>query len=96
MSVFDKASGKYSSVFGNVAFIDCNFVFSTFIESIRSELDPAWFVESPVEYTEVVAALDKIDEYLTQSGVTMCDFAYEIDGCLKDQAKYYIDSYDAI
>ena len=26
----------------------------------------------------------------------MCNYAFEMDGCLKDQATYYIDSYDEI
>lgn len=26
----------------------------------------------------------------------MCDFAFEVDGVLKDQASYYVRSYDEI
>ena len=47
MSIFDKADGKYNSVFGNVAFIDCNYVFSTFLESTRNEIKPEWFYKNP-------------------------------------------------
>ena len=83
-SIFDTADGKYNSVFGNVAFIDCNYVFSTFIESTRSEIKEEWFIDQPVTYNEVVTALDRIDAYLKETGFTMCDFAFEVDGCLKD------------
>ena len=94
--IFEKSDGKYSEVFGNVAFIDCNYVFITLIASIKSQLQESWFNDTPVTYNEVITALDKIEAYVKNSGVTLCDFAYEIDGCLKDQPSYYIDSYDEI
>lgn len=41
-------------------------------------------------------AIDKVETHLNNTGTTLCDFAYELDGCLKDQASYYISSYDDI
>ena len=32
--IFEEADAKYSTVFGNVAFVDCNYIFNTLIESI--------------------------------------------------------------
>ena len=28
--------------------------------------------------------------------ITMCNYAFEVDGVLKDQASYYVNSYDDI
>ena len=41
-------------------------------------------------------ALSRIETYLTVNNVSMCDFAFEVDGVLKDQASYYVRSYDEI
>ena len=37
-SIFEESKAKYSSVFGNVAFIDCRYVLTTLLESIRGEI----------------------------------------------------------
>ena len=34
--IFEHADGKYSQVFGNVVFIDCNYVYVTLIKSIKT------------------------------------------------------------
>ena len=47
-------------------------------------------------YYVIKAALENLRDELTKSGKTMCDFAMEIDGVLKDQASYYIASYEDI
>ena len=40
--------------------------------------------------------INSIESAMKDNGVTMCDFPYEIDGVLKDQASYYLDQYDEI
>ena len=94
--IFDEPHAKYGAVFGNVAFIDCSYVFNTVLNSIETELDPTWFVATPGLYDQVLNAIKRIQNYLDTNDITMCNYAFEMDGCLKDQATYYIDSYDEI
>ena len=93
--IFEKSLGKYSSVFGNVAFIDCGYVYQTLVNSIASEIKCEWF-EKESRCLATKASLDRISEWLESSGASFCDFAFEMDGCLKEQASFYVDDFKSI
>ena len=44
----------------------------------------------------MIEALDRVKMILDDRNITACDYAYEIDGVLKEQAYYYIDSFSEI
>lgn len=83
-NAFPDSLGKYSQLFGNVAFIDCHYVFTTFIDSVSNELDPRWFIQHPERYFEIKESLARLKNYVEKTNTTACDFAYEIDAVLKD------------
>ena len=58
-NVFPASQGKYPQLYGNVAFIDCHFVFDEFITDVQSGLDPRWF-EDYQRYAEVYFALEDL------------------------------------
>jgi len=82
-------------VFGNVGFIDCGTIFNDFLESTKYQIDCAWF-NTTEDCNKVLNALDRIDNYITDNNIEMCNFAFEVDGCLQDQASYYVDRFSVI
>lgn len=66
------------------------------IDSINNDLDIRWFPNNPQRYFEIKAALATLKKSVEESGATACDFAFEIDGILKDQGSYYIDTFTEI
>ena len=78
-----------------MGFIDCRYVFTTVFTSLKTDLQEDWFPTSD-EYERVMKSLTRIEDYINEHDVTFCDFAFEIDGTLVDQASYYIDSYSEI
>ena len=83
-------------MFGNAVFIDCTYVYVTLIKSIKAQVTPEMFDGHTELYNNVTKALDRIDEYVSRMERTFCDYAFEMDGMLKDQASYYISSYEDI
>jgi len=45
---------------------------------------------------EALAAITAIRTALTLNNITLCNFGYEIDGVLANQAQYYMGKYDKI
>ena len=78
-----------------MAIIDCSYVFREMIPKLREAIKPLRKTDF-VLYLQYLALIEAIDAYLTGSGLTMCDFPFELDGVLKDQASYYLGNYDEI
>ena len=89
---FDKLNGKFSSLFTNSAIVDCHYIFPNLIAGLETSLEGIKF-SHPIKYIEAKAALSELKSMLEKSGETFCDFAYDLNGVLKDQSSYYIDSY---
>ena len=62
--IFEESDGKYSTVFGNAVFIDCNYVYVTLIKSIKAQITPEMFHGKTELYNNVTKALDRIDEWV--------------------------------
>ena len=78
-----------------MAIIDCSYVFQEMIPKLREAIKPLRKTDF-VLYLQYLALIEAIDAYLLGSGLTMCDFPFELDGVLKDQASYYLGNYDEI
>ena len=79
--IYDEANGKYGAEWGHVSFVDCNFVFESVLESMKAEIDPTIFI-SPDRYETVIAAITSVQNYIEESGITMCGISMEIDAKL--------------
>lgn len=92
---YDKPGGKFHLIFSNSALIDCHYVFTAFITAIEVNLE-AIKIEHPKIYDDAIVILNDISSWLVKEGLTFCDFAYDLNGVLKDQSSYYLSSYDEI
>ena len=81
--VYDEPNGKFSLVFGNAALIDCSRVFSEFRDALLIKLEP-FKILNPVLYNKGMAVLEEVTEWILERGITFCDFAFDIEGVLKD------------
>lgn len=61
-----------------------------------AEFTVAPTIENPIKRVAWILALNNLQNDLAAKNVTWCDFAYEIDGVLTNQASYYTDQYDQI
>ena len=86
-------NGKFNSVLGNVVIVDCNYFFDDLIGALKDE---AADIPDRQKRLEAKALLNFLKLEIDQNDLTACDFPYEIDGVLKDQASYYIKPYKEI
>ena len=56
--VYADALGKYSQIYGNVAFIDCSYIFPTFLKEINDEI--SFDRRHPWRYFIIKEALDRL------------------------------------
>lgn len=91
--VYDEPNGKFSLVFGNAAMIDCSRVFAEFRDALLVKLEPYETLD-PVIYNRGMKVLNEVTNWILERGITFCDFAYDLEGVLKDQSDYYLGTYD--
>lgn len=91
-STYERPNGKFSLIFSNAALVDCHYIFPSFIFSLEKNLEKIK-VTKPEIYQKAKEVLDQISDWLTVNDVTFCDFGYDLNGVLKDQSSYYLDSY---
>ena len=82
-ATYEEPNGKFSLLFSNSALIDCHYIFPSFINALKVGL-AAFKEEYPLKYAEAMKALNKIEADLIEKGTTFCDFAYDLNGVLKD------------
>ena len=92
-ATYEKSNGKFSSIYGNVVIIDCIYFFDDLIEQIEQ-----WAKDNiPKRYRDdFIDKLNNLKAYLDNNQLSACDFPYEVDGVLKDQADYYVKQYKQI
>ena len=92
--VYDEPNGKFSLVFGNAAMIDCTKVFSEFRDAIIIKIN--LIPEEDPMHQKAMNVLNDATDWILDRGITFCDFAFDIEGVLKDQSSYYLGTYDEI
>ena len=90
-NTFNKSDGKFGSVWGNVALIDCNYVFDNLLDKTMADAAPL-FIFDHSKWKEIRDMVDETRAYNDYYNVTLCNWAYELDGVLKDQSSYYLGS----
>ena len=86
---YKSSDGKFPSAYGNVALVSCLNLLDWFFEWAEFTVAPT--IEGPIKRAAWILALNNLQNDLAAKNVTWCDFAYEIDGVLTNQASYYID-----
>ena len=86
---FDQANGKFGAVWGNVALLDCHYLFDQVLNTIARDSLPLIIVDFQ-KWREINQMINEIKDYNDYYNITFCSYAYELDGVLKDQAKYYL------
>ena len=94
-STFEETNGKFNIIFGNSAIIDCKWVFPMFLEAILAKLEDIPVADQD-RRDEIMKVLNEIVDYFTTNLITFCSFAVDVEGVLKNQSDYYIDSYNEI
>ena len=94
-NIFEEGLGKFSVIFGNAAIIDCNYVFIDIIDGAFEALKQIQTL-FPSLYNKAVDLLNRLTQELASKGITLCDYTYSVNGVLKDQASYYLGSYEDI
>ena len=95
VSSYEKSNGKFNAAYGNVLLMDCHYVLDDALDMAELVIKAKYGQYSPKGIIGL-ATIEYMRDYLTDSGETMCDFAYSIEGVLNEQAYYYQDSYDEI
>lgn len=90
---YDKTNGKFSQVFGNVAIVDCAYFFYDLLDAATELVGDMPASREKLKYELLIAA---VNVELEKTGITTCEFPFEIDGVLNNQASYYIDKYREI
>lgn len=94
-AAFEKSDGKFPSAYGNVAILDCHYVFDYILDYETTVVNYEYRFQ-PLKRAEALAAITAIRTALTLNNITLCNFGYEIDGVLANQAQYYMGKYDKI
>lgn len=82
---FESPNGKFANSYGNVMVVDSKNIMKTLISSIRNNIAAA-------DNTGVMAFVlqDAIVNFDTIENVRIEDYAFEIDGVLKNREQYYL------
>ena len=90
---YDKSVGKFPVAYGNVALIDCLYVFEYLFDYANNTYANQLSETEALIFREW---LNYVKSNATAMNVTMCNYAFEIDGVLKNQVNYYMQSYPKI
>lgn len=93
-ATYDKANGKFPSAYGNVALIDCTYVLDYLFDFAEDEY--AQTIDNPVTKAAFLVYLDALENNVTESGSTFCNYGFTIEGVLKNQAEVYMNTYNDI
>ena len=92
---YDEIGGKFSKVYGNVAIVDCKYFANSLFPALKVAIRPLFFADFAL-WQELTNMINDIQRTFNSNGLTMCDFPFEYDGVLKNQASYYLENYDTI
>lgn len=82
-ATYDNPDGKFSLIFSESAIIDCHYIFDQFITSCEAKLDVIKD-KDPEIYKLAIEIINKLKNWLDNNDVTFCNYAYDINGVLKD------------
>ena len=82
-ATYEKPSGKFGIGYTNSALIDCHDLFGSFIDSLKQNIEKFKTV-NPAQYDSALKVLNDIEAKLESQGITFCDFAYDLNGVLKN------------
>jgi hypothetical protein len=86
---FDQANGKFGAVWGNVALVDCNYLFDQVLVTLARDSLPL-IITDFTRWREINEMINEVQAYNDYYNITFCTYAYELDGVLKDEASYYL------
>ena len=92
---YDKADGKFGSVWGNVALVDCHYVFDNLLDKVLVDSLPLIITDFE-KWKAIRDMVNEVRAFNDYYNVTLCGYAYELDGVLKNQADYYLGDQDKI
>jgi hypothetical protein len=92
-ATYESSNGKFPSAYGNVAILDCHYIFNYFFDYAGAIYAPTLPI---AERATFLLAIRRLEKDLLAEGVTWCNFGYEIDGVLTDQSSYYLGQFTEI
>ena len=92
-SSYEKSVGKFPVAYGNVALIDCHYIFEYLFDYANNTYANQLNETESLIFREW---LNYVKSNVTAMNVTMCNYGFEIDGVLKNQVNYYMKSYPLI
>jgi hypothetical protein len=90
---YEHSAGKFAAAYGNVALVDCHYIFDYLFEYARTTYSDGL---TPAEKTAFNLWLDTVEEDAEANNVTMCNFGFSIEGVITDQAHFYMEPYNDI
>ena len=75
--------------------MECKWVFPEFLDTLTAKV--AEYEESdPDLYNRAMKMIKVIELWILTKGVTFCNFAFTMEGVLKNQSDYYLENYNSI
>ena len=93
IDTFDQSYAKYSQIWGNVAILDCHYVMDELFASVLIEIAPLKVLKPDI-WKKIHDEIVMFQNYFAYYDINFCTWAFQLDGVLKDQAKYYMGSSD--
>lgn len=90
---YENSAGKFAAAYGNVALIDCHYIFDYLFEYARTTYSDGL---TPTEATAFGLWIDEVEEDAAKNNITMCNFAFSIEGVVKNQVQLYMEPYNDI
>ena len=90
---YEAPVGKFAQAYGNVALIDCHYIFDYMFEYARTTYSEGL---TPAEETVFNAWIDEVEKDAAANDITMCNFGFTIEGFLDNQVEVYMEPYNDI
>ena len=90
---FEKADAKFSMAWGNVALLDCHYIMDELFDSILDEIKPLFILKHAL-WKQIHDEIVVWQTWTAYNDVNFCTWAFQLDGVLKDEASYYLNSFD--
>lgn len=90
---YESSAGKFAAAYGNVAIVDCHYIFDYLFEYARTTYSDGL---TPAEAEVFNLWIDTVEEDAVANNVTMCNFGFSIEGLLSDQVSFYMKPYNEI
>ena len=90
---YEAPVGKFAQAYGNVALIDCHYLFNYIFEYARTTYSEGL---TPTEAEVFNLWIDEVEKDAEANDVTMCNFGFSIEGFLDNQVEVYMEPYNDI